>query len=763
MRLESLPGVVLDQKYRIERQLGEGSMGAVFRAIHLGTTRPVAIKVIAPKLALKQEFGQRFKREAEAAGRLTHPNVVNVTDFGVTRTGDQELAYLVMEYLDGESLADYLKKNPKPPFDFLLDVMEQIGLALDASHAAGIVHRDLKPSNVWLEPNRRGGYNVKVLDFGIAKVTNPAQESVRTAADAIATLVMMPGENAAAAAGLAESSPIAVPSSLQTIAGSMLGTPAYMAPEQCTSLEVTGLADIYSMAVIAYEMLCGQAPFEAATLSELLRRQVQTAPPSPRERDAAIPQPLADTVLNGLDKDPARRPPTAGTFAARLRAASEGELVLIRKSKDVFHSHPRQFMGSLLVCLSPVLLALPLRIALRQAVNSGLPIGLATLALAIACVSFTFFGFQLFKAVCTCMLLDASERGEFRAARPLKKVAARLPGLTLTHLMSVFDLRPSSWWANILWPVVWAAEGRLGKAALARSRDLCRGMRMPSISLAVRPCAISLFSVLVMPFMMLLTDPTGAALPWLMKGVMAGTFFGTFVLIYPQIFGIMFLSFVASFPFLYWTALRSRNEGSEIELPPLGREIRGKSGAKGLRPATVLWVALPLVFIAVIFARASVSSTTQALAQASGDGRRATVLKLIDRGLGAEYSTGGGETALFDAVRNGDETLVAGLIARGASVNRKSRGGNSPLVLAASTANNEIGRLLLDHGAQVDITDHDGRTPLMLAAMRGNRPLIEMLLQHGAAPGKRDVYGKTAAAYAREEGYTDVVTLLGRQ
>src|SRR6185369_1157565 len=136
-------------------------MGAVFQATHIGTTRPVALKVVAPRLARNSEFVQRFKREAEAAGRLNHPNVVNVTDFGVAQLEAGDLPYLVMEYLDGQTLQDSLKDTPRPTFDFVLDVMDQVGLALDAAHAAGIVHRDLKPSNVWLQPDRRGGYNVK--------------------------------------------------------------------------------------------------------------------------------------------------------------------------------------------------------------------------------------------------------------------------------------------------------------------------------------------------------------------------------------------------------------------------------------------------------------------------------------------------------------------------------------------------------------------------------------------------------------------------
>src|SRR5579863_2711859 len=228
MRLESLPGSVLDHKYKIDQQLGKGAMGAVFQATHLGTVRTVALKVIVPQLATEAEFSQRFKREAEAAGRLRHPNVVNVTDFGVTRTDGGDLAYMVMEYLDGETLTGYLKHDPRPSFNFLLDVVDQTALALDAAHAAGIVHRDLKPSNIWLEPNHRGGFNVKVLDFGIAKVANPTTAERAIVADAIATIAMARSEidftESPSKAGILTSTP----SNLRTIAGTLLGTPAYM-------------------------------------------------------------------------------------------------------------------------------------------------------------------------------------------------------------------------------------------------------------------------------------------------------------------------------------------------------------------------------------------------------------------------------------------------------------------------------------------------------------------------------------------------------
>src|SRR5580693_517348 len=163
-------GEILDGKYRIDKHLGAGGMGNVYLATHLGTTRVVAVKVIAPKWAAEPQFLARFQREAQACGRLRHPNIVNVTDFGIAKAAGGEMPYLVMEYLDGQTLSDFQKANPRVALIMIADILDQIGLALAEAHRHGIVHRDLKPDNVWMEPNGRGGYTVKVLDFGVAKV-----------------------------------------------------------------------------------------------------------------------------------------------------------------------------------------------------------------------------------------------------------------------------------------------------------------------------------------------------------------------------------------------------------------------------------------------------------------------------------------------------------------------------------------------------------------------------------------------------------------
>src|SRR5204863_2136247 len=163
-------GQTLDGKYQMTRELGRGGMGAVYLATHLGTERPVAVKVIAPQFMQREEFVERFQREARAAGRLRHPNVVDVTDFGFSGEDHDRVAYLVMEYLDGCTLSDVLAEENRLPLYWVVDILEQVCGAVNEAHQQGIVHRDLKPDNIWLEPNGLGGYRVKVLDFGIAKM-----------------------------------------------------------------------------------------------------------------------------------------------------------------------------------------------------------------------------------------------------------------------------------------------------------------------------------------------------------------------------------------------------------------------------------------------------------------------------------------------------------------------------------------------------------------------------------------------------------------
>lgn len=176
-------GQTLDGKYRIESEIGRGGMGTVFLATHVGTERPVAVKIIAPQFMERAEFVERFRREARAAGRLRHPHVVDVTDFGFADTSGGQVAYLVMEYLDGCTLGEILEEEKNLPVNWTLDILEQVCSAVHEAHQQGIIHRDLKPDNIWLEPNPGGGYTVKVLDFGIAKLEETVAKSAELPAD----------------------------------------------------------------------------------------------------------------------------------------------------------------------------------------------------------------------------------------------------------------------------------------------------------------------------------------------------------------------------------------------------------------------------------------------------------------------------------------------------------------------------------------------------------------------------------------------------
>ena len=396
MNFADLVGQTLDGKYKIERQLGRGGMGTVYLATHLGTERPVAVKVIAPQYMERPEFVERFRREARAAGRLRHPNVVNVTDFGFAETNDGRSAYLVMEYLDGCTLGEILEEEKNLPVSFTLDILEQVCSAVHAAHEQGIIHRDLKPDNIWLEPNQRGGYTVKVLDFGIAKLeehrgTDSAQsidisvapnptllvgggnvtiadkQSDTTIHDsAVSTRIFEP--SGAAQADLSEARTAILPAARPTDdpdtigtrlvaqdglatnvdtsedltrVGAVIGTPLYMSPEQCRGERLGPRSDIYSLGVIAYQMLAGRTPFEGDFTSVMEAHK--TIPPPPLDTKK-VRKKLKRVIATALEKNPEDRPPTAEAFASVLRSRSEGIFGLLRRAGMIYTAHMPKFL-----------------------------------------------------------------------------------------------------------------------------------------------------------------------------------------------------------------------------------------------------------------------------------------------------------------------------------------------------------------------------------------------------------------------------------
>ncbi|MDQ3666021.1 MAG: serine/threonine protein kinase [Acidobacteriota bacterium] len=286
--VDPLIGHTLDDKYRIEKRLGIGGMGTVYRARHLLIDRPVAVKVLNPRFVEDEAAQARFRREARAAGRLQHANAVGVTDFGSTSDG---YVYIVMELLEGRTLREVLAKEAPLDTARAVSLMLQTAAAVAAAHDAGIIHRDLKPANIFIVQNSEVPAAVKVLDFGIAKLA-------------------------------AESFDDDDPKTL-TLVGVMIGTPRYMSPEQCDGADLTPAADVYSLGVILYEMLSGVVPFSGSTPLAIALKHSSEAPRHPSEYVASIPPALEKVVLHALEKRPDDRPANAAEFRCELLATAE--------------------------------------------------------------------------------------------------------------------------------------------------------------------------------------------------------------------------------------------------------------------------------------------------------------------------------------------------------------------------------------------------------------------------------------------------------
>jgi serine/threonine-protein kinase len=281
-------GHTLDDKYRLDAQLGVGGMGTVYRARHLLIDRPVAVKVLNPRFVEDEAARTRFQREARAAGRLQHTNAVTVTDYGQTEDG---YVYIVMELLEGRTLRDILAKEAPLEAARSVSLMLQVSDAVAAAHEAGIIHRDLKPANIFIVHRAEVPSLVKVLDFGIAKL---AAESLEE--DEVKALTQV---------------------------GAMIGTPRYMSPEQCNGAELTPAADVYSLGVILYEMLTGTVPFSGSTPLAIAMKHTSELPRRPREFVASIPAALEDVVLHALEKRPQDRPANAAEFRQELLTTAE--------------------------------------------------------------------------------------------------------------------------------------------------------------------------------------------------------------------------------------------------------------------------------------------------------------------------------------------------------------------------------------------------------------------------------------------------------
>jgi len=279
---DSMIGVMLDGRYRVDSLLGWGGMGVVYRVTHVHIDTEFAVKILHSHLVANQSAIERFRREAKAAGRIHHPNAIQVTDFGVTKEG---IVYLVMELVEGQSLREIIRQEKTIDLRRAVSLLHQACAAVEAAHQSGVIHRDLKPDNIMIK--RVGALEkVKVLDFGIAKLREqiPSSESRQTL----------------------------------TVEGTVIGTPEYMSPEQCRGRSLDSRSDIYSLGTILYEMLCGSPPFTGDSPLEVAAKHLNEQTQPLRQVCPVVPDPIETVVMRALEKDPEKRPPSAASFSHEL-------------------------------------------------------------------------------------------------------------------------------------------------------------------------------------------------------------------------------------------------------------------------------------------------------------------------------------------------------------------------------------------------------------------------------------------------------------
>jgi serine/threonine-protein kinase len=287
--------------YLIEKKLGEGGMGAVFKATKVADNIPIAIKVISPMLLVNARFVKRFQREAKVGKALAHPNIIQVLEYGETEDG---LLFMAMEFVDGETLKSYLATSGPLSASRCAEILKQLCEAMDAAHKRGILHRDLKPENTMIAKDKEGKELIKLADFGLVKLTQPDGEITKGSA--------------------------------LTEVGEIFGTPHFMSPEQIMGQTVGAPADIYSLGVILYQMITGKTPFDGPDVRNLLVTKVSQDVLPPSKKFSFVDSRYDRVFTTVLARDPEERYKSAGEFyEAFQKAVDQVEKGIVDKEEPI--------------------------------------------------------------------------------------------------------------------------------------------------------------------------------------------------------------------------------------------------------------------------------------------------------------------------------------------------------------------------------------------------------------------------------------------
>lgn len=795
-----LVGEVLEGKYKINKQLGQGGMGAVYSATHLGTDRPVALKVIIPQHTGNLEFVERFKREAKATGRLIHPNIVNVTDFGFTTVSNEEIAYLVMEYLDGHTLGELLENNNKLPLSFITDIVEQTSLAIDAAHKQGIIHRDLKPENIWLQPNGRGSYNVKVLDFGLAKIQgngNSLPDTVKKAVLAVSQANMQFINNQKLSntqdielrieKEISELSEQVISTTTQsnidkhtlaqskitttkelTRIGTILGTPMYMSPEQCKGEPLDGRSDIYSLGVIVYRMLVGEPPFKGIPLF-LMAQHAEVNPPPIREKSKDIPKPIADLIMSSLSKKTEERPISAMAFATALRTNVEGAKTIFEQAKEIFRKHRSIWIKIALLAYTPGLIVnlflLWFSLITRedqtsywtyQIIHKGFWVGWFISNLFV-------YAFLLGQCALVMKQLQISQKNTLNNLGILFSsfqknfwsiVKTNLYSLFIcaAHFVKLFYPGAKKYIEHSLAPISVFIENKRTKAALERSKKLVELFPGIIIYFQIRNLLIVIFPMICFPLMYSIlvdfalsfeevkffTSRENLVL-YYFRNNLTEIIMGVSI-VFQVVLGLWFHPKTAiALVITYFKTLEVIGESENKQIISTVRSYVKP------RPRFLRYIGTSLISgLLILVPVGMLIDSGMFLGFLARHGYVYTLKTLLNTGFDVNSRTDqeSRHTLLMVAALYDQEDVLRLLTKRKASINLKDNSGSTALTLASRRSYQYSVSILLENGANPNEPGYEGRTALHEACFwyegYKSRQIIENLLASGANPNARD-------------------------